>query len=171
MSLAPGTSVLHYRIVRPIGSGGMGVVYEADDTRLGRRVALKFLPAELARDRPRSSASSAKPAPPPRSTIPISARSTRSNEHDGTPFIAMELLEGESLERADRRNVRSHSDALVETATQIAEALDAAHAAASSIATSSRRISSSRPTGARRSSISGWPSSAGPPPSRSRPSR
>ena len=126
MPLAPGTSVLHYRIVRPIGSGGMGVVYEADDTRLGRRVALKFLPADFSRDRPALERFQREARAASALNHPNICTIHAIEEADGTPFIAMELLEGESLDRriADRPLAW---DALVDTATQIAEALDAAH--------------------------------------------
>jgi len=121
-----GTTVSHFKIVREIGTGGMGVVYEAEDVTLGRRVALKFLPRDVAQtpqalDRFRQEARTA-------SALNHENICTiyEVNEHDGQPFIAMELLEGESL--AERLLARPFTnDQLLDIGIQVADALDAAH--------------------------------------------
>jgi len=119
--------VAHYDIVRPLGSGGMGVVYEAEDTRLGRRVAVKFLPHELARDpqalerfQREARAASALNHPNICTIFAI-------EQHEGEHFIAMELLEGETLATRLARQ-RLEVSAVVEIASQIADALESAHA-------------------------------------------
>ena len=125
-----GEQVQHYRIVRQLGAGGMGVVYEAEDTRLGRHVALKFLPEGLALapellerfEREARIASSLNH--PNICTVYDIGEDTA---HGGRRFIVMELLDGESL------RTRIHGqplpvDLVVDTGCQIADALDAAHA-------------------------------------------
>jgi len=122
-----GRTVSHYRIVEQLGAGGMGVVYRAEDTRLGRPVALKFLPEDLAQDqlaldrfRQEARAASALNHPHICTIHDV-------DEVDGRPFIAMELLEGEPL-RARLSQSRATVPAIVDIAVQLADALDAAHA-------------------------------------------
>jgi serine/threonine protein kinase/Tfp pilus assembly protein PilF len=123
----PDKRVLHYDVLRPIGSGGMGVVYEADDTRLGRHVALKFLPRELNRD-PQALERFQREA---RAASALNHQNICTvyaiEQHDGEHFIVMELLDGEALAQALGRH-RFEMAQLVDIAIQIADALESAHA-------------------------------------------
>ncbi|HEX8892279.1 MAG TPA: protein kinase, partial [Terriglobales bacterium] len=126
MNIAPGQNILHYIIVRQLGAGGMGVVYEAEDTRLGRHVALKFLgsaaehdPAALERFKQEARAASALNHPNICTIYAI-------EECDGQWFIAMELLEGESLSEK-LQGIPLPPDKVLDTGIQVTDALDVAH--------------------------------------------
>ncbi len=127
-----GQTISHYRITGQLGSGGMGVVYEAQDLDLGRKVALKFLPPHLssdqnALDRFLLEARAASALNHPNICTIYAVEKVPTSDGQTQSFIAMELLEGEPLDRR-LRNAAVPLDRLLEWGIQLADALDAAHA-------------------------------------------
>ncbi|HEX5228178.1 MAG TPA: protein kinase [Bryobacteraceae bacterium] len=125
--LTPGANVAHYRIVSRLGAGGMGAVYLADDLPLGRRVALKILPANLAADPDRMHRFVQEAKLASALTHPNVAYIQEIGEEAGLHFLAMEYVEGEPLSARLERNALSWAE-LLPVALQIVDALDAAHA-------------------------------------------
>ncbi len=124
--LKVGSSLLRFRLLERLGSGGMGVVYKAEDTKLRRTVALKFLPQDVAHDsqaldrfQREAYAASALNHPNICTVYDV-------DEYEGRPFIAMELLEGRTLERHIGAKPLPIPE-LLDLAIQVADALDAAH--------------------------------------------
>jgi len=123
-----GQTLGHYRVNKKIGEGGMGAVYEAEDLSLQRRVALKFLPAELAADPAAKRRLLTEARAASRLNHPNIATVYEISESNGTQFIAMELVQGESLKTILQRGAMTRAK-LCDIARQIAEGLNEAHQA------------------------------------------
>ena len=121
-----GQTISHYRVLSQLGSGGMGVVYEAEDIRLGRRVALKFLPDDLVRDETALQRFEREARAASALNHPSICTIYEVEEYDHQPVIVMELLEGQSLKERIRQGPIT-TDEVLDIGIQLSDALEAAH--------------------------------------------
>src|SRR5882762_2508930 len=122
-----GQTISHYRILGKLGGGGMGVVYEAEDMKLGRHVALKFIPENLVGDAKALERFEREARAASQLNHPHICTIHGIEENNGHPFIVMEKLEGQSL----KQRISGHAievDEVLDTGIQVADALAASHA-------------------------------------------